>query len=236
VYVTTGSELGLISADKLPNPPETPKVEPRLMLQHQFTSTERAFARKVWNKAVKYVYHARWFLDYMARQDREVRIRLWTGASPFPGNHGEGIPKVWFGVHDDNRFGNVRDAVNQIWKKFQQSPWKMKRHDCVVWAAAHVIVAPQIRLCDNFFGDLSANKIPQATRTLVHEMSHHIWIKSPLRQITDRHTAPIPPCNGPCYGPGEAKMLATDYPNHAVANPDNYARFIQGYGSHLPGG
>lgn len=234
---------------KLPTPPIPPKVTPRFMRKRQFNDCEIYFAKQAWNKSIKNVYHSRWFINYMARQNRKTRIGLWNGTVRFPGNYSWGVPQVWFGKYSNARFANVRDAVNKIWQKFQRSLWKLKRQDCIVWASAHVIVAGQIRLCDSFFGDLSTkskctkkelkkaltNDLQPAVRILVHEMSHHIWIKSPLRQLKDRHVAPVPPCNGPCYGPGKAQMLAQGYPQHAVANPDNYAYFIQSYGSHLPG-
>ncbi len=234
-------EIRLIESEKNgePKPPEVippkvPSIEPRMMREHEFTKLERSFARKAWKRAVKYVFYARWFMQHLESLDEKTRIGLWNGKISFPGNYGWGIPKVWFGEYNGMRFANVRDAVNRIWEKFRESPWTMKRQDCIVWASAHVIVYPQIRLCDNFFGKMSDEDLNNATRILIHEMGHHIWIESPRRQLTDRHVAPIPPCNGPCYGIGKSQMLAKKFAKHAVANPDNYAYFVQSYGSHLP--
>jgi hypothetical protein len=219
------STAAIAPAEAAPTPPT---VQARFASVNEFSTSERNHASQAWVRAAKATYLARWFVHQIEAASSDQRVKLWNGTASFPGNTSWGVPRVWFGAYSSERLANVRDVLDTIWDKFDDSPWKMKRAGCD-FASAHVIIVPQVRLCNGFFG--VNTRI--ASSLLVHEMSHHVWIKSPLRQVVDRHVAPIPPCNGTCYGVGDAQMLAKDYPQHAVANPENYRFFADNYAANL---
>jgi len=203
-----------------------PLVPPRFADTADFSPQELEAARVSWALAVEAVWEAREVASRLESGPRASRADFWDNRV------GEWRPVAWFGAFNEGRFDNLRRVIDRVWNKLSGTSavvWKLKRQACVLDAAAHVVVVGQIRLCDDFFHTYENCGAAAAARILVHELSHHVGILHPPVVLTDSHAAPIPPCTGPygrCYGRDDAQRLGRDYPDHAAANPDNYAYFV----------
>ena len=125
---------------------------------------------------------------------------------------------TWFGKADENRQKTVTDGFTKIYDAFENKNITFDCGTCKtdsIYDSTYAYVYPnsqyQVYLCGAFWSSSTTGTDSQGG-TLVHEVSHFSIVAG-----TDDHA----------YGQTDAKKLATDSPEKAVKNAENYDYFAE---------
>ena len=118
----------------------------------------------------------------------------------------------WFGGYDSERYTNVVSNF-QTFQTVLENKEISFNCDCNESAIAYVFpdAAYKIHLCTSFW-DLDLNGTDSQAGTIIHELSHF-----KITAHTDDHV----------YGKLRARQLATETPDTAINNADNYEYFAE---------
>jgi peptidyl-Lys metalloendopeptidase len=125
----------------------------------------------------------------------------------------------WFGGYDSERYKNVVSNFKTFQTVLENKEISFNC-DCNESAIAYVFpeVAYKIHLCTSFW-DLDLNGTDSQAGTIIHELSHF-----KVTAHTDDHV----------YGKLRARQLATETPNTAINNADNYEYFAENSNPYFP--